>query len=105
MSTVCTNYWCYFKGNPTQVMKPPADTIQPMATVSPGSCVPPCKKLVNGVAAVFFTTLEWCSCVYTGTIDDTDDDTNQLPLIRSNEHLPHQQQIMGQAAQKIKIRD
>ncbi|EEF28804.1 conserved hypothetical protein [Ricinus communis] len=47
----------------------------------PSSCViPACRKLdgvaswlLNGVAAVFFSSLERCYCMYIDTVDDSDD--------------------------------
>ncbi|WCJ31494.1 hypothetical protein M5689_012985 [Euphorbia peplus] len=50
-------------------------------------CVPACRKLdgvatwiLNGVVAVFFSSLERCSCIYLDTKDDYED-SNYLPLI------------------------
>ena len=72
---------CHFKGTPV---------VKPAAATSP-ICVTACRKLdgvaawlMNGVAAVFFTTLECCSCIYIDTKDDFDDANNNcLPLIFS----------------------
>ncbi|KAJ0096476.1 hypothetical protein Patl1_28480 [Pistacia atlantica] len=83
----CTN-WCYCKSaSPSVTVKP---TIQ-AATTAPG-CVFACRKLdgvaawlINGVAAVFFNTLERCSCINIGTIDDSDLDADaDVPFIYNN---------------------
>lgn len=64
-------------------------TIQ-ATTTAPG-CVFAWKKLdgaaawlINGVAAAFFNTLERCSCIYIGTIDDNDLDDADVPFIFNN---------------------
>ncbi|GLT46830.1 hypothetical protein SLA2020_205600 [Shorea laevis] len=47
------------------------------------SCAPACRKLdgiaawvLNGVAAAFFMSLDRCSCIHIGTMDDPDDVEN-----------------------------
>ncbi|KAJ4844198.1 hypothetical protein Tsubulata_000875 [Turnera subulata] len=51
------------------------------------TCVTACKKLdgvatwlINGIATVFFTSLERCSSIYINTKDDSDDATH-LPFM------------------------
>ncbi|CAK7339722.1 unnamed protein product [Dovyalis caffra] len=76
--------WCYCRGG-RHFVEP---KVQP--PTSPSSCVPACRMLhgvgtwlINGVATVFFTSLERCSCIAIDTIDDFDDfdDSIHLPLI------------------------
>lgn len=79
--------WCYWEGNPAAFQ--PA--VQP--PTNPG-CTTSCKKLdgvaawlLNGVAAVFFKTLERCSCINIDTVDEPDHDQNSSyqPLVSSND--------------------
>ncbi|KAL3505044.1 hypothetical protein ACH5RR_034885 [Cinchona calisaya] len=37
--------------------------------------------IINGVASAFFASLERCSCIRITTVDDADDESNDLPLI------------------------
>jgi len=80
ISRSCTN-WCYCEGG-RHVVEP---KVQPPAI--PNSRVPACRMLdgvaawlVNGVATIFFTSLERCSCIYIDTKDDSED-SSHLPLI------------------------
>ncbi|RVW57401.1 hypothetical protein CK203_089546 [Vitis vinifera] len=55
--------------------------IEPKAQTPCTTCVPACKKrVVNGVAALFFMSLERFSCVNIETQDDSDD-ANDVPLV------------------------
>ncbi|KDP32104.1 hypothetical protein JCGZ_12565 [Jatropha curcas] len=81
ISKSCINC-CHCKGSlqPKKV-PPPSPPSQ--------SYVPPYSKLdgitswlLNGVATVFFSSLERCSCFYLDTKDDSDDsDHTRLPLM------------------------
>ncbi|KAF9668437.1 hypothetical protein SADUNF_Sadunf14G0003500 [Salix dunnii] len=73
ISRSCTS-WCFCKGG-SHVVEP---KVQPPR--SPSSRVPACRMLdgvatwlINGVAAIFFTSLERCSCFYIDTKDDSED--------------------------------
>uniref|UniRef100_A0A2K1XNK2 Uncharacterized protein n=1 Tax=Populus trichocarpa TaxID=3694 RepID=A0A2K1XNK2_POPTR len=80
ISRSCTN-WCFCEGG-RHVVEP---KVQPPAI--PNSRVPACRMLdgvaawlINGVATIFFTSLERCSCIYIDTKDDSED-SSHLPLI------------------------
>ncbi|KAH7566722.1 hypothetical protein ACOSQ2_023683 [Xanthoceras sorbifolium] len=106
----CTNS-CHFKGTPVQ--GEPSVVQQP--ATSPSCDTAACRKLdgvaawlMNSVAAVFFTTLERCSCIYIDTKDDLDDHANNyLPLIFSNNngHLGDNVVVHEQVLQKNGLGD
>ncbi|KAL3526910.1 hypothetical protein ACH5RR_011566 [Cinchona calisaya] len=60
-------------------------------SITPGGCSAPVIKmvdglatrLVSGVTAAFFTSLERCSCIYIDTKDDSEDGGGR-PLISNN---------------------
>lgn len=77
ISRSCTNL-CSCKGSQVEAK---------VQSPTSHSCVPACKKLdgvatwlINGVATVFFTSLERCSCIIIDTKDGPDDSI-YLPLI------------------------
>lgn len=87
----CTN-WCYCRSiSSSETVEPKVEA----ATTAPPVSVA-CKKLdgvavwlLHGVAAVFFKTLERCSCIYVGTIDDNNPDGDadadaDVPFIDKN---------------------
>ncbi|KAL6993882.1 hypothetical protein U1Q18_011993 [Sarracenia purpurea var. burkii] len=64
----------------SRVQKPPPPTtsgVVPIRKKGHGVAT----KLINGVSAAFFSSLELCYCVYIGTKDDSDD-PESLPLVR-----------------------
>ncbi|OAY33590.1 hypothetical protein MANES_13G109500v8 [Manihot esculenta] len=80
ISGSCVN-WCQSKES--QLVEPKG-----LSQTSQSCVVPALRKLdsvaswlLNGVAAVFFSSLERCSCVYIDTKDDSDYSNHHLPLI------------------------
>ncbi|KAI3491234.1 hypothetical protein L1887_44481 [Cichorium endivia] len=45
--------------------------------------------LMNGVANAFFASLQRCSCIRIATVDDHEEDSNDLPLIFNDGNLRH----------------
>ncbi|KAL4558955.1 hypothetical protein LXL04_031081 [Taraxacum kok-saghyz] len=45
--------------------------------------------LMNGVANAFFASLQRCSCIRIATVDDYEEDSNDLPLIFNDGNLRH----------------